>query len=117
LAYYFAVAWPLGFDSEAPFLVTGIIYVYLEMFYRQHTSRPFRPLHNANPFAKKVIVQSQVGGLIDAFESIEINVVKREAALMFPEDNKRRTHYVILDAQSSGNPLRETRLPGAEITA
>jgi len=102
---------------ETPLLVTGIFYIDREMLCRQHASRPFRPLHDANPLAKKVIVQSQVRGLSDAFEPVEIDVVKLEAALMFPEDNERRAHHVILDAQASGNPLRETRLSGAEITA
>ena len=72
------------------------------------------PLHRRHPVAVQVFLErlQQLG--LDAFQSIQVDVVQPESAAVLRLDHERRAAHRGVDVQAARQALNERRLAGAE---
>lgn len=86
-----------------------------KVFLRHMVGRLVRPLDYRNTITFEVFVQTQLTELTYGVNSIQIDVVQRQSALVLGRQNEGRTARLFVRAQAPEDSLSQRRLTGAEL--
>jgi hypothetical protein len=81
-------------------------------YYLQSVVCPFNCTYSV---AGKILFQSQGGNLLNAVETVKINMVQGKSAMILPEDDERGTKRIFLNIEPSSNALNKTGLASSQL--
>src|SRR5829696_5556514 len=105
----------LTFDRHLPVELVDVLQGHARAHRRQPVPRVLRPLDERDC---PIEVRLEVGPLlgIDVRDAIQVEVRDRHTAVVAVADRERRAVHRLRDAQRTGGPADERRLPGAEVS-
>ncbi len=110
------VAGTVGGESESTGLWALVLQFNKQVLRREEGCRLVGPFDDTDSIAIGVLVEAKVLSLTEVIDSVEVDVVEGQSALVFRDQDEGGAADISIDAEATGDPLGEAGLAGAQLS-